>query len=73
MEALAVGQKGDGVPYSPHFSAVFLPSKALLQIPSLNAYSSYPLPLVNDFSPSQFRESYGEASGLLLALALFTL
>ena len=41
MEALAIGQKGDGVPYPPHFSTVFLPSKALLQIPSLNIYSSF--------------------------------
>ena len=56
MEALAIRQKGDGVPYPPHFLTVFPPSKALLQIPSLNIYSSFPLREVNGFSPSHFRE-----------------
>ena len=47
MEALAIRQKGDGVPYPPHFLTVFPPSKALLQIPSLNIYSSFPLPAIH--------------------------
>lgn len=72
MEALATGWKGEEVPHPAHFSAMLLPSKTLFQIPSLSTYSSFSLPQVNGSLPSQIRESHGEASGLLLTLALFT-